>query len=1156
MNNIISSVSGPKYLFKRKENTMKKGFKATHYMGSIILLLSCFVICLTGCGEQGPSVSISASPEIISFDESTILTWSSHDADSVSINNGVGTVEERGTTVVKPYRATTYTISAVNADGKAESSVTVKVKYSGPEPVINVSANPTTIYPGESSILTWSITNAYTLTIDNGIGSMPLNYSTTVSPNVTTTYNFVAFGPGGETMSSVTINVMDNPPTASISANPTSIKSGEISVLEWQYTNADTVTIEPDIGDGTQIKSVEVSPLTTTTYTIKAVGPSGTATDKVTIFVDIDEPDKIFVEIQANPTNIHSGDIAALSWTTRNAAHVWIEPEVGDVDFTGTYTVMPKVTTTYVIHAEKNGNEAHDSVTINVAISDPPIVSITADPSTIKPNETATLSWDSQNAETVSIEPDIGIVGPSGSKVVTLLKTTIFTINATGLGGSTSASVTIYVEESFDAPLGNQQFTIEKAIQVDPLASYRLNINLANNSDTLLADKFDWSNKIPAAQNQKTTGSDNAWAMVYYLKSFQESVSKQSPVNEKLFSPMFTYVLQCQNETEPWDLIKTWKMTHRYGCALWTLLPFEDLVGFMDDMEKEAYASYNLNDTLIDDALKYRMGTPVMLTDLDQIRMMLTQTPVVLAINHFEPQLSELSTSDQNFLHYLDQTDVGHSVLCIGYDNNRFETGALKIINSWGKEWGMDGISWIKYADVNKIVVSAMAFHALPTDMAYHAQIPEDKPEKPKDVNASIELGPFVDIQWTHVDNARYYQIYRAPAASQSTLHEVYDYECIGTAMHSPYRDFPAAGEAYLYAVVAVNEFGFSEHLNHQNEREAHIASGIASGKPLKTPSLSVESEPASGQTGFRVSGIDPDTSRLQIFVSQNEYGPWQSFGWIKPSNQFVIDWYKDNTWTGSKPYVRVVSENQLMGFSMASRTVQIPSAIIPTNQVATLNSLIAQPTDMKTIQLLWSLTGDKVDFLDIWRSHNVLSSSPTWIKLDTISSTLNSYHDTTAIAGINYQYAVHCVFEGVSGIAQSSNVIQLPLNQSNLRIVHVEYDTGPLMEPFEMELTIDNNGNSTIEDYNFNVMAYNWATNERVICLEDRVSNYPELKHPMAPGNQHIFSITFDLPDKLSSGALFSWFIMIDSKSEIDEAYESDNVYWAQKMCWMEMEQ
>jgi len=1131
---------------------MKKGLKAIHYTCCIFLLLSGMIICLTGCGEQGPSVSISASPGIINYDESTILTWSSHDADSVSINNGVGTVDERGTTEVKPRRTTTYTISGVNADGKAKSSVTVKVKYAGPEPVINVSADPTTIFPGETSVLTWSTTNADILTIDNGIGSVSLDYSMTVSPTDTTTYTFIAIGPGGETMSQVTITVI-HPPTAEITANPANIKLGEVSVLKWNYTNADTVTIDPIIGDGTQTSSAEVSPSTDTTYTIIATGPGGTVTDCATILVG--PPIPIYVDIDATPKNIHLGDSSVLTWTSQNATRVWIEQlDNGDVNLTGTYTVTPKKTTTYVIHASNNGREVQASVTIIVLLPDPPNVSITANPSKIKPSETAILAWESQNAKTVEIDQGIGFVSLSGSKAVTPLETTTYTIQAKGSGGSNSASVTVYVASK--VPLGNQQFIPENAIQIDPLAPYRLNFELSSDTDRLLIEKMDWSHKIPAVQNQETTASDNAWVMAYYLRSFQESISKQHLVHETMFSPMYTYVLQCQNETEPWNLIKAWKMIHRYGCAIWTSLPFEDLDGFMDETEIAAYGSYQLNDSLISKAIDYRIGTPVMLTDLDQIRMMLTQSPIVLAINHFDPELpASPTTNDQNFIKYSDQSDVGHTVLCIGYDNKQFNTGALKIVNSWGSEWAQDGMSWIKYTDLNKIVVSAMAFNALTNktkEMTYETK----KPEKPKDVQATNDTGPFVDIQWKHAPNSRYYKIYRAPASSLSTMHEVYDYECIGTAMHSPYRDFPAAGDAYLYAIVAVNEFGSSEHLDHQDDKEPHISTGRSSGKPMKTPALSFEASPSAGQSEFSLLSLETNTSRLQVMVSHSEYGPWQSFGWIKPLNRFIIDWYRDNSWTGYQPYVRVVAENQSDGFSMASGPVQVPTAIIPQNQVATIDNLNAQATDLQNIQLVWSLTGDKIDFLDIWRTHDIQTSSPTWIKLDTVSALLDSYHDASAVKGINYQYEVHCVYEGISGIGQKSNIIQLPLDKPNLKIVHVEYDTGALMEPFEMELTVENNGNSTIQDYTFTVMAYNWASDDFEVCLEKNTSNYPEIKKPMDPGSTHIFSITFDLPEQLNSGVLFSWYIMIDSTYAIDEFYESDNVYWAQKMCWMEMEQ
>ncbi len=40
----------------------------------------------------------------------------------------------------------------------------------------------------------------------------------------------------------------------------------------------------------------------------------------------------------------------------------------------------------------------------------------------------------------------------------------------------------------------------------------------------------------------------------------------------------------------------------------------------------------------------------------------------------------------------------GHCMCLVGYDDN-FEGGAFQVMNSWGKEWGENGIAWIKYND-------------------------------------------------------------------------------------------------------------------------------------------------------------------------------------------------------------------------------------------------------------------------------------------------------------------------------------------------------------------------------------------------------------------------------------------------------------------------
>ena len=40
----------------------------------------------------------------------------------------------------------------------------------------------------------------------------------------------------------------------------------------------------------------------------------------------------------------------------------------------------------------------------------------------------------------------------------------------------------------------------------------------------------------------------------------------------------------------------------------------------------------------------------------------------------------------------------GHAMLVIGYDDNKFN-GAFEVLNSWGKNWGKNGFSWIRYSD-------------------------------------------------------------------------------------------------------------------------------------------------------------------------------------------------------------------------------------------------------------------------------------------------------------------------------------------------------------------------------------------------------------------------------------------------------------------------
>ena len=75
-------------------------------------------------------------------------------------------------------------------------------------PIINLfSGNPLILTEGESAVLSWTVTNATTITIDQGIGSVALSGSTSVSPTSTTTYTLTAINSAGSSSATVIITV-------------------------------------------------------------------------------------------------------------------------------------------------------------------------------------------------------------------------------------------------------------------------------------------------------------------------------------------------------------------------------------------------------------------------------------------------------------------------------------------------------------------------------------------------------------------------------------------------------------------------------------------------------------------------------------------------------------------------------------------------------------------------------------------------------------------------------------------------------------------------------------------------------------------------------------------------------------------------------------
>ncbi|MBN1691908.1 MAG: FHA domain-containing protein [Dehalococcoidia bacterium] len=167
--------------------------------------------------------------------------------------------------------------------------------YSGPlprpiyQPVINsFSANASSIDVGQTVTLTWTTSNAGSVTISPGIGTVGTSGSTTVTPGATTTYTLSAMGSSGSTVtSSATINVIPRvSPTLSVQ-QPT-IQSGRSTTLSWNAPAALQVYID-GLGNFDAVGTTTVAPNQTTTYNLTSTYIDGT-TQTAAVTVTVEQP--------------------------------------------------------------------------------------------------------------------------------------------------------------------------------------------------------------------------------------------------------------------------------------------------------------------------------------------------------------------------------------------------------------------------------------------------------------------------------------------------------------------------------------------------------------------------------------------------------------------------------------------------------------------------------------------------------------------------------------------------------------------------------------------------------------------------------------------------------------------------------------------------
>lgn len=417
-----------------------------------------------------PTIRIQLQPKTVFVGEPVTIRWQSENAINVAVDF-VPTAGLDGAWQVKFDAAGEYVVfaHAYGPGGEVTDSDTVTV-LENPAPelpkIVTFDVNPDSIAEGGSAVLSWEVTGENVRVIlDQGIGEVPLSGNTNVSPSSTSLYTLYATNGAGTVSRSVLLKVGRVEPTPvappvieTFSVNPDSIVRGQSAVLSWNVTGENVkVIIDQGIGEVPPNGNVNVSPNSTTVYTLYASNSGGTVTKTALLKVGEQTPVPVNPPVINNfsvvPDSIVSGQTAVLSWdVTGENVRVVIDQGIGEVPPQGQVNVSPQTSCVYTLYASNSGGATTQTVSLKVIVQEPtppalPVIDyFTVEPDTIFSGETATLKWrvSGENVR-VLIDQGIGEVPASGEKVVSPPGNAQYTIYATNDAGTVYQSVRLIV---------------------------------------------------------------------------------------------------------------------------------------------------------------------------------------------------------------------------------------------------------------------------------------------------------------------------------------------------------------------------------------------------------------------------------------------------------------------------------------------------------------------------------------------------------------------------------------------------------------------------------------------------------------------------------------------------------------------------------------
>jgi C1A family cysteine protease len=236
---------------------------------------------------------------------------------------------------------------------------------------------------------------------------------------------------------------------------------------------------------------------------------------------------------------------------------------------------------------------------------------------------------------------------------------------------------------------------------------------LANNVSNPMPEKISLLDYAPQRRNQGKQGSCVAWASSYAARTIMYSKQTGKSPDQVAFSPSFLYNQIALEDCQGAYLKYAMDALKEKGDLPLSQFPYD-----------ESSCDRKPNNTDLNGASPYKTkGANRLSMDGDDYRVnmlaikqnLAAGAPVVIGMKVGGTFMNEMEGKD-TWVPSQDDYDMngfgGHAMCVIGYDDYK-EGGSFQIMNSWGKEWGNNGVCWVRYSDFDHFVMEAYGLNPM-----------------------------------------------------------------------------------------------------------------------------------------------------------------------------------------------------------------------------------------------------------------------------------------------------------------------------------------------------------------------------------------------------------------------------------------------------------